>query len=73
MQLLHIMDSYLIRIYRRSTDDPQKVVGMVEEIDSGRTHAFHDLLGLCRTLSHKNKPEEEPVFRKALRENDDPV
>jgi hypothetical protein len=45
------MDSYLIRIYRRSKDDPKGVVGVVEEIDSGQKHAFQNLSGLCRMLT----------------------
>lgn len=45
------MDSYLIRIYRRNKDDPEGVVGVVEEIDSGQKHAFQNLSGLCETLT----------------------
>jgi hypothetical protein len=45
------MDSYLIRIYRRCKDDPEKMVGVVEAIDTGQTHAFRSLSDLGRTLT----------------------
>ena len=54
------MDSYLIRIYRRSADDPENVVGMVEEIDSGQTHAFKNLADLCKTLKIEVKSALDP-------------
>jgi hypothetical protein len=45
------MDSYLIRIYRRSKDDPEEVVGVVEEIKTGLKHAFQGMSSLCKLLS----------------------
>jgi hypothetical protein len=35
-----MMDSYLTRIYRRSKDDPDEIVGIIEEIDTGEKHSF---------------------------------
>ena len=45
------MDSYLIRIYRRSPDDPEKVVGIVENIETGQRQPFNSLGGLCRAVA----------------------
>jgi predicted transcriptional regulator with HTH domain len=52
------MDSYLIRIYRRSKDDPEGVVGVVEEIKTGLNHAFQGMSSLCKLLSLEEFPEK---------------
>ena len=52
------MDSYLIRIYRRNNDDPEKVVGVVEEIQTGSNHAFQGMSDLCKLLSLENFPKK---------------
>jgi hypothetical protein len=35
-----ILDSYIIRIYRRDKSNPRLIVGTVEEIDSGEKKGF---------------------------------
>ncbi|BBO84194.1 hypothetical protein DSCO28_47600 [Desulfosarcina ovata subsp. sediminis] len=45
------MDSFLIRIYRRSPDDPEEVVGIVENINTGQRRPFNSLAGLCQAIS----------------------
>jgi len=54
------MDSYLIRIYRRCKNDPEKVVGVVEDIHSGRKHPFQGMSDLSRMLTPKRFPENKP-------------
>ena len=53
------MDSYLIRIYRRSNDDPEKVVGVVEEIDSGLNRCFQNMAELANMLTLEKFTEKE--------------
>jgi predicted transcriptional regulator with HTH domain len=52
------MESYLIRIYRRSQDDPENIVGIVEEIKTGLNHAFQGMSNLCKILSLEKFPEK---------------
>ena len=59
------MDSYLIRIYRRSPNDPENLVGIVENIDTGQQHSFNSLAGMCQAVSAtgphgKNQPTGNP-------------
>jgi hypothetical protein len=37
------MDSYLIRIYRRDKENPEAIVGIVEEIGTEEKHSFKNL------------------------------
>jgi hypothetical protein len=54
------MDSYLIRIYRRCPDEPEKVVGIVENIDTGQQHPFNNLAGMCQAVSAAHPNGEDP-------------
>ena len=45
------MESYLIRVYRRSKDAPEKIVGIIENIDSGLTQSFKNLTELCNAIT----------------------
>jgi len=54
------MDSYLIRIYRRNPNDPEQVVGVVEEIETGLSHAFQGMTDLCEMLTLENFSQKEP-------------
>ena len=45
------MESYLIRVYRRSKDAPEKIVGIVQDIDSGLTQSFKNLTELCNAIA----------------------
>jgi len=53
------MDSYLIRIYRRSKDDPEEVVGVVEEIDSGLNRSFQGMAQLAKMLTLEKFTEKK--------------
>jgi hypothetical protein len=55
-----MMDSYLARIYRRSKDDPDEIVGIIEEIDTGKKHSF-------KNVSELNTIITKPARRKRNR------
>jgi hypothetical protein len=54
------MDSYLIRIYRRSRDEPENLVGVVENIDTGQQHSFNSLTGMCQAVSATDPNRKDP-------------
>jgi hypothetical protein len=56
-----MMDSYLTRIYRRSTDDPDEIVGIIEEIDTGKKHSFKNVSELSAIIT---KPARKKRNRK---------
>jgi len=62
-----LMDSYLVRIYRRSKDDPEQVVGVVEEIDSGLNRSFQDMAQLAKMLTLEKFTEKEPAEKKRIK------
>jgi len=57
------MDSYLIRIYRRSPDEPENLVGVVENIDTGQQHPFNSLAGMCQAVSASQPNGKDPQRR----------
>ena len=66
------MESYLIRIYRREKDNPENIVGIIEEIGSKEKHSFKNLseLGkiICPTIkksSRKKRPRSAETVLKA--------
>ena len=54
------MDSYLIRIYRRSKDDPEEVVGVVEEVDTGLNRSFQGMAQLTKMLTLEKFTQKKP-------------
>jgi len=61
------MDSYLVRIYRRSKDDPEQIVGIVEEIDSGLNRSFQDMAQLAKMLTLEKFTKKEPAEKKRIK------
>jgi len=53
------MDSYLIRIYRREKDNPESIVGIIEEIGTKEKHSFKNLSELGKIIC--------PAFKKSSR------
>jgi len=54
-----IMDSYLVRIYRREEDNPRLLVGVVEEPGANGKKAFQNLYELWDILNPlKKKPNQ---------------
>jgi len=44
------MESYLIRIYRREKDNPENIVGIIEEIGTKGKHSFKNLSELGKII-----------------------
>ena len=44
------MESYLIRIYRREKDNPERIVGIIEEIDTKEKHSFKNMSELGKII-----------------------
>jgi hypothetical protein len=45
------MESYIVRIYRRSETIPHKLIGIVEEVEDGGKRAFTNLQELWEILN----------------------
>ena len=43
-------ESYVVRVYRRSQGDPAELVGVVEQVRTGRKTSFHNIAELWETL-----------------------
>jgi hypothetical protein len=48
------MQNYVLRIYRRDALHPWRIVGIVEDVDSGTSMAFKDIHELMTLLSGDN-------------------
>lgn len=64
-----MMESYVVRVYRRNKDAKDSLVGMVEDIGAGKTRVFHtpeELMSIIRGEKRglKNK---EPLKGKGER------
>jgi hypothetical protein len=64
------MDSYLIRIYRREKDNPEGIVGIVEEISSKKKQPFKSLseLSVIITMPEGSKANQAGVKNRRVRE-----
>jgi hypothetical protein len=45
------MDSYLIRIYRRDKDNPEGIVGIIEEIGAEKRYSFRNISELAKIIT----------------------
>ncbi len=45
------MENYIIRIYRRDQNNPDKLAGLLESVEGETRHPFHSLRGLCALLA----------------------
>jgi hypothetical protein len=46
-----VLKNYIIRIYRRDRSDPDKIWGILEDIESGVKHRFTSFGGLKKILA----------------------
>jgi len=46
------MDSYLIRIYRRDKNNPEAIIGIIEEIGADKQESFGNLSELTTIISN---------------------
>ena len=44
------MESYIVRVYRKSSDDEQKVAGLIEKVGTSQQKAFLDMESLKSAL-----------------------
>ncbi len=56
------MDSFILRVYRRDENDPENMVGIVEDIGTQHQEIFHDMNDLQRLL---NQPQQDRAKRVA--------
>ncbi|OGW50453.1 MAG: hypothetical protein A2Z50_04435 [Nitrospirae bacterium RBG_19FT_COMBO_42_15] len=54
-----MMDSYVIRIYRRDEQYPQNIIGLVEDVMIQETRPFKNFNELWEILRKKEKKEKE--------------
>ncbi len=45
------MENYVVRVYRRNADDPDGVVGLIEQVEKAQTRSFRTLTELISILS----------------------
>jgi hypothetical protein len=50
-----VMNSYLVRIYRRTENNPRMLIGVVEEVGVKEKKAFHNLHELWDILNSVKK------------------
>ncbi len=51
------MDSYIVRIYRRSGEDPESIAGMVEDVGRNEKKGFANLRELVKILNVKGRTD----------------
>jgi len=54
-----VMDSYIVRIYRRGQEDPGELAGLVEMVGTSERLSFRNFPELSSVLRHMLKPGEE--------------
>ena len=59
------MENYILRIYRREEHHPERVVGIVEDVENGETVSFRSLTQLMAILAkhHSLDIETETLER----------
>jgi hypothetical protein len=57
------MESYVIRVYRRAEDDPQRMVGIIEIVQEGRQQRFSSMQELWEILAAGNTRREVNIAR----------
>ena len=67
------MESYLIRIYRREKNNPESIVGIIEEIGTKEKHSFKNLSELSKIICpaiKKNRGKKQTQSSKKAKEED---
>ena len=62
------MDSYLVRIYRREKDNPEAIVGTIEEIGAKKIQSFKNLSELSRIITTPKKRKRRTTKKKSISE-----
>jgi len=63
------MDSYLVRIYRRTENNPRMLVGVVEEVGVKEKKAFHNLYELWDILNPVKRAPRQSKKNKNSKHN----
>ncbi|HHJ16141.1 MAG TPA: hypothetical protein ENJ80_05525 [Gammaproteobacteria bacterium] len=50
------MENYIVRIYRRDENDPEKVTGMLESVEYETRESFHSINALQALLTEHSGP-----------------
>ncbi len=53
------MENYILRIYRRDQYHPDRVVGIVEDVENGESLSFRSLTELIQILSKQQPADNE--------------
>jgi len=61
------LETCVVRIYRREAGDPRRVLGVLEEVESGKRTGFRDLDELARLLMGRPRPRPKRRGRRARR------
>jgi hypothetical protein len=64
------MESFIVRVYRRSRTKPGEIAGLVETVGTDERRAFQSFAGLITALKHavlrgdtnKQHPVEQPSY-----------
>ena len=62
------MDSYLVRIYRREKDNPEAIVGTIEEIGAKKIQSFKNLSELSKVITVPKKRRRRTTKKKSISE-----
>jgi hypothetical protein len=60
------VESYILRIYRRDEHHPDRIAGIVEDVDNGETAAFRNFSQLVEILSREHSSEIESAALEGL-------
>ena len=68
LRLGGVMNSYLVRIYRKADNNPRMLVGVIEEVGANDKKAFHNLHELWDILNPlKRAPTQHERSEKSKR------
>jgi len=51
-------DNYIVRIYRRNAENPQKLIGLVEIVETQEKKSFKNIDELREILNFKHKTKD---------------
>ena len=61
------MESFIIRIYRRDKDEPNNIIGTIEDVDVGGTRPFHNTENIANILTGEGKGRKNKIGREKRR------
>lgn len=69
-----VVDTYIVRIYRKVTRDAEEPVGTVEHVESGERSGFSDVRQLLsRLLAHRRRTDANVQRGKPAAGDDQPT